>query len=43
MEKVKNQEDPGDLYPTHRDDFTWKSGTQWLRAKVTVIKVNMEV
>jgi len=34
MEKVKNQEDPGDLYPTHRDDFTWKSGTQWLRAKV---------
>ena len=26
--------DPGDKYPTHRDDFLWKSGTQWLKAKV---------
>ena len=27
-------QDPGDPYPVHRDDFFWKSGTQWLRAKV---------
>ena len=26
--------DPGDQCPTHRDDFLWKSGTQWLKAKV---------
>jgi len=26
--------DPGDQSPTHRDDFLWKSGTQWLKAKV---------
>ena len=34
MEKLEKVKDPGDSYPTHRDDFVWKSGTQWLRAKV---------
>ena len=29
-------QDPGDPYPVHRDDFFWKSGTQWLRAKVLI-------
>ena len=33
-EKVEEVEDPGDPYPTHRDDFVWKNSTQWLRAKV---------
>jgi hypothetical protein len=28
------EKDPGDQYPSHRDDFFWKSGTQWLKAKV---------
>ena len=37
MEKLEKVEDPGDCYPTHRDDFVWKSGTQWLRAKVKII------
>eukprot|EP00092_Neocalanus_flemingeri_P028442 GFUD01030884.1.p1 GENE.GFUD01030884.1~~GFUD01030884.1.p1 ORF type:complete len:449 (+),score=81.39 GFUD01030884.1:29-1348(+) len=34
IKKIGKTEDPGDCYPTHRDEFTWKSGTQWLRAKV---------
>merc|ERR1719419_22083 len=27
------EKDPGDKYPSHRDDFVWKPATQWLRAK----------
>ena len=37
MENHEKVEDPGDPYPTHRDDFVWKNSTQWLRAKVKTI------
>jgi len=34
MQKCEKLADPGDQYPSHRDDFVWKSASQWLRAKV---------